>query len=79
MGAIWLVGAVCDRIWLALDRSVPSWDPTNHLTGSLNYLNALQQMATPLDTLIQVSAPTLHCHRSISNVVWHWPRASASG
>ncbi len=43
LGVIWLVGAVCDRIWLALDRSVPSWDPTNHLTGSLNYLNALQQ------------------------------------
>lgn len=44
LGAIWLVGALCDRIWLALDRSVPSWDPTNHLTGSLNYLNALQQV-----------------------------------
>ncbi|MEW6493050.1 MAG: phospholipid carrier-dependent glycosyltransferase [Cyanobacteriota bacterium] len=43
LGAIWLVGALCDRIWLALNRSVPSWDPTNHLTGSLNYLNALQQ------------------------------------
>jgi 4-amino-4-deoxy-L-arabinose transferase-like glycosyltransferase len=39
---IWLVGALCDRLWLALDRSIPSWDPTNHLTGSLNYLNALQ-------------------------------------
>jgi 4-amino-4-deoxy-L-arabinose transferase-like glycosyltransferase len=44
LGAIWLVGALCDRIWLALDRSIPSWDPTNHLTGSLNYLNALQQV-----------------------------------
>jgi len=42
LGAIWLVGALCDRIWIALDHSVPSWDPTNHLTGSLNYLNALQ-------------------------------------
>jgi 4-amino-4-deoxy-L-arabinose transferase-like glycosyltransferase len=42
LGAIWLVGALCDRLWLALDHSVPSWDPTNHLTGSLNYLNALQ-------------------------------------
>jgi 4-amino-4-deoxy-L-arabinose transferase-like glycosyltransferase len=42
LGAIWLVGAVCDRLWLALDHSVPAWDPTNHLTGSLNYLNALQ-------------------------------------
>ncbi len=42
LGAIWLVGALCDRLWLALDHSIPSWDPTNHLTGSLNYLNALQ-------------------------------------
>jgi 4-amino-4-deoxy-L-arabinose transferase-like glycosyltransferase len=42
LGAIWLVGALCDRIWLALDRSIPAWDQTNHLTGSLNYLNALQ-------------------------------------
>jgi 4-amino-4-deoxy-L-arabinose transferase-like glycosyltransferase len=44
LGAIWLVGALCDRIWLVLDRSIPSWDPTNHLTGSLNYLNVLQQV-----------------------------------
>jgi 4-amino-4-deoxy-L-arabinose transferase-like glycosyltransferase len=43
LGAIWLIGALCDRLWLTLDRAVPSWDPTNHLTGSLNYLNALQQ------------------------------------
>jgi len=42
LGAIWLVGALCDRLWLALDHSVPAWDQTNHLTGSLNYLNALQ-------------------------------------
>ena len=43
LGAIWLVSALCDRLWLALDRSVPAWDQSNHLTGSLNYLNALQQ------------------------------------
>ena len=42
LGLIWLVGALCDRLWVALDRSVPAWDQTNHLTGSLNYLNALQ-------------------------------------
>ena len=42
LGIIWLVGALCDRLWVALDRSVPAWDQTNHLTGSLNYLNALQ-------------------------------------
>jgi len=42
LGGIWLLGALCDRLWLALDRSIPAWDATNHLTGSLNYLNALQ-------------------------------------
>ena len=42
LGAIWLVGALCDRLWLALDHLVPAWDQSNHLTGSLNYLNALQ-------------------------------------
>ena len=42
LGGIWLLGAFCDRLWLALDHSIPAWDPTNHLTGSLNYLNALQ-------------------------------------
>lgn len=42
LGLIWLVSALCDRLWIALDRSVPAWDQTNHLTGSLNYLNALQ-------------------------------------
>ncbi len=42
LGAIWLVSALCDRLWLALDRSIPAWDQTNHLTGSLNYLKALQ-------------------------------------
>lgn len=39
---IWLVSALCDRLWIAIDHSVPAWDQTNHLTGSLNYLNALQ-------------------------------------
>jgi 4-amino-4-deoxy-L-arabinose transferase-like glycosyltransferase len=39
---IWLFGAVCDRIWFALDRSVPSWDQADYLTGTLNYWRALQ-------------------------------------
>lgn len=42
LGIIWLVGAVCDRIWFALDRSVPSWDQADYLTGSLNYWKVLQ-------------------------------------
>ncbi len=40
--AIWLIAVLRDRLWLALDKSVPAWDQGNHLTGSLNYLNALQ-------------------------------------
>nr|WP_199329074.1 glycosyltransferase family 39 protein [Coleofasciculus sp. FACHB-1120] len=43
LGIIWLVGAVCDRIWFALDHSVPAWDQADYLTGSLNYWRALQQ------------------------------------
>ncbi|HEY9695006.1 MAG TPA: glycosyltransferase family 39 protein [Oculatellaceae cyanobacterium] len=42
LGLIWLMGAVCDRIWLTLDHSVPAWDQAEYLTGSLNYWQALQ-------------------------------------
>lgn len=43
LGIIWLIGAVIDRIWFALDHSVPAWDQADYLTGSLNYWQALQQ------------------------------------
>ena len=36
------MGAVGDRIWFALDHSVPAWDQAEYLTGSLNYWRALQ-------------------------------------
>ncbi|MGB6297624.1 MAG: glycosyltransferase family 39 protein, partial [Rivularia sp. (in: cyanobacteria)] len=39
---IWLFGAICDRVWFFLDKSIPSWDQADYLTGSLNYLQALQ-------------------------------------
>ncbi|MGB3638442.1 MAG: glycosyltransferase family 39 protein [Rivularia sp. (in: cyanobacteria)] len=39
---IWLFGAICDRVWFFFDKSVPSWDQADYLTGSLNYLQALQ-------------------------------------
>ena len=39
---IWLLGAICDRVWFFLDKSIPSWDQADYLTGSLNYLQALQ-------------------------------------
>ena len=43
LGIIWLLGAVGDRIWFALDHSIPAWDQADYLTGSLNYWQALQQ------------------------------------
>jgi len=42
LSLIWLIGAVGDRIWFALDHSVPAWDQAEYLTGSLNYWQALQ-------------------------------------
>ena len=42
LGLIWLVGAVGDRIWFALDRSIPAWDQAEYLNGSLHYWEALQ-------------------------------------
>ena len=42
LGLIWLGGAICDRLWYALDNSVPAWDPADYLNGVLNYAEALQ-------------------------------------
>jgi 4-amino-4-deoxy-L-arabinose transferase-like glycosyltransferase len=42
LGMIWLLGAVCDRIWFALDNSIPAWDQADYLTGTLIYWQALQ-------------------------------------
>jgi 4-amino-4-deoxy-L-arabinose transferase-like glycosyltransferase len=42
LSIIWLLGAVGDRIWLALDRSIPAWDQADYLTGTLTYWQALQ-------------------------------------
>jgi 4-amino-4-deoxy-L-arabinose transferase-like glycosyltransferase len=42
LGLIWLTGAIADRLWFALDRSVPAWDQAGHLTDSLTYWHALQ-------------------------------------
>ncbi len=39
---IWLVSAGVDLVWLKCDRSIPSWDQADYLTGSLNYYQALQ-------------------------------------
>ncbi|MEG4454575.1 glycosyltransferase family 39 protein [Microcoleus sp. N9_A1] len=42
LGIIWLLGAISDRLWFALDQSVPAWDQAEYLTSTLNYLQALQ-------------------------------------
>ena len=42
LATIWLLGAICDRVWFFWDKSIPSWDQADYLTGSLNYLQALQ-------------------------------------
>jgi 4-amino-4-deoxy-L-arabinose transferase-like glycosyltransferase len=42
LGIIWLLAAISDRLWFALDRSVPAWDQAEYLTSTLNYLQALQ-------------------------------------
>jgi len=38
---IWFLGAVCDRLWFAIDHSTPAWDQAEYLTGTLNYGQAL--------------------------------------
>ncbi|WP_347566439.1 glycosyltransferase family 39 protein [Scytonema sp. UIC 10036] len=42
LGLIWVLGMVCDRVWFALDRSIPAWDQADYLTGTLNYWQAFQ-------------------------------------
>ncbi|MGK7875606.1 MAG: glycosyltransferase family 39 protein [Xenococcaceae cyanobacterium] len=42
LGIIWLAGALCDRLWFALDHSVPPWDHADYLNGAMNYWQALQ-------------------------------------
>ncbi|HLO48261.1 MAG TPA: phospholipid carrier-dependent glycosyltransferase [Kamptonema sp.] len=42
LAIIWLMGAVSDRLWFALDHSVPAWDQAEYLTGTLNYWRVLQ-------------------------------------
>ncbi len=42
LGLLWLLGAIGDRLWFALDYSIPSWDQADYLTGVLNYWQAFQ-------------------------------------
>lgn len=43
LGLIWLIGALIDRIWFAIDRSIPAWDQADYLNGVVNYWEILQQ------------------------------------
>ena len=42
LSLIWLLAIINDRLWFALDNSVPAWDQADYLTGSLNYFYFLQ-------------------------------------
>jgi 4-amino-4-deoxy-L-arabinose transferase-like glycosyltransferase len=42
LAGLWGLGTIADLIWLSLDRAIPSWDPADHLIGSLNYWWMLQ-------------------------------------
>ncbi|MDY7002885.1 MAG: phospholipid carrier-dependent glycosyltransferase [Cyanobacteriota bacterium] len=41
---LWLLAAVSDRLWFAFDKSVPTWDRADYLTGSLTYWRAFQNV-----------------------------------
>lgn len=43
--SLWCLSIVRDRLWIHLDRAIPAWDQTHHLTGTLNYFQALQNPA----------------------------------
>ncbi|MEC4806091.1 MAG: phospholipid carrier-dependent glycosyltransferase, partial [Jaaginema sp. PMC 1080.18] len=45
LGSFWLLSIIRDRLWIYLDRGIPAWDQTHHLTGTLNYYQALQHPA----------------------------------
>jgi len=40
---LWLVAALVDRLWFALDNTPLGWDQGDHLTRALTYLQHLQQ------------------------------------
>ena len=42
IAGVWLIGAGIDRLWFALDHSVPAWDQADYLNGSLSYWEALK-------------------------------------
>ncbi|WP_017296171.1 glycosyltransferase family 39 protein [Geminocystis herdmanii] len=39
---IWALGFIIDRIWFSLDNTIPSWDPSEYLNGTMVYKEALK-------------------------------------
>lgn len=39
---VWLGSNGLDRLWLTLDKTVPAWDQSNHLSYGLEYLQTLR-------------------------------------
>ncbi|QUS60169.1 phospholipid carrier-dependent glycosyltransferase [Synechocystis sp. PCC 7338] len=42
LAMVWLGSNGLDRLWLAIDQTVPAWDQSNHLSYGLEYLQALR-------------------------------------
>lgn len=40
---LWLMAAVCDRLWFYIDQAPPLWDQGDHLTRAMHYWRVLQQ------------------------------------
>ena len=41
LAALWGVGTAADRLWLALDQRLPSWDQADYLNSALDHGRAL--------------------------------------
>ena len=41
LAAIWLLATAADRLWLGLDRRLPSWDQADYLNSALDHGRAL--------------------------------------
>ncbi|MEO1132504.1 MAG: glycosyltransferase family 39 protein, partial [Cyanobacteria bacterium J06639_1] len=42
LALFWLVSAMSDRLWFALDRAAPLWDQSDHLSRAMSYWPHLQ-------------------------------------
>ncbi len=40
-----VLSSLSDRLWLALDQSMPAWDPCEHFNGSVTYWRLLQHFS----------------------------------